>query len=280
MGTTNLAQDLRSKLAAPAILLAPGIYDAFSAYRAQEAGFEAVFASGSALAATHLARPDIGLLTASETAEIIARIADRVDIPVFADADQGFGNAFMVSRSVRLLERAGVVGIQIEDQKEVKPSSEPLSRPLIETAMMVGKIEAARDALINQDIVISARTDAMSSEGFEAALERVSAYIEAGADMIFVESLTTRDEMTRLVEHVGGAVPLLHNLLRPGDEVTAASEVEQIGYSMALFPGTALGAVGAALDDAFGALRSNPTLPENAAPVVDRLGAKPFLSRD
>ncbi|MEO9467309.1 isocitrate lyase/PEP mutase family protein [Parasphingorhabdus sp.] len=274
----GIAAKLRARLQQSEIVVAPGVYDALSAYRADTAGFEAVFVSGSALAATHLARPDIGLLTASETAEIVARIADRIAVPMFVDADQGFGNQFSVARTVRALERAGAAAIQIEDQQEVKPAAKPLSRPLIASEAMVDKIRAARDCLHDSETIISARSDAMSTEGFERALDRAHAYADAGADMIFVESLTTRDQMERLVSEMGGKVPLLHNLLRADDEVTDAQTVEAIGFSVALFPGTALAAVGAALDDGFAKLISTPRL-DMAGSAVDRVGAAEYLNQ-
>ncbi|MEM8917410.1 MAG: isocitrate lyase/PEP mutase family protein [Pseudomonadota bacterium] len=269
------AAALRMRLRQTPILVAPGIYDAFSAWRAEQAGFEAVFVSGSALAATHLGRPDIGLLTVSETADIVARIADRVSIPLFVDADQGFGNAHMVARSVRMLERAGASAIQIEDQQEVKPADAALSRPLVSTEVMVDKIRSARDALTDVQTMISARSDAMSTEGLEKALDRAQAYVEAGADMIFIESLTTRGEMERLTDSFAGRIPLLHNLLRPDDEVTTAAEAEALGYSVALFPGVAVGAVGTALEDRFVQLMQEPALPDAKA-LVDPVGAKDF----
>lgn len=274
----TLAQTLRSRLQQRDIVVAPGVYDAFSAYRAEAAGFEAVFVSGSALAATHLGRPDIGLLTASETADIVARIGDRINIPMFVDADQGFGNIFAVSRTIKMLERAGASAMQIEDQQEVKPAGNPLSRPLISREAMVDKIKAARDALIDQETIISARSDAMTTEGFESAVERAHVYAEAGADMVFVESLTKFEQMEELVRQIDGKVPLLHNLLRETDEVSDAQTVEQLGYSVALFPAIALGAVGAALDKGFADLKTSPQLGDGG-PKIDRIGAGAYLKQ-
>lgn len=272
----SLARKLRTRIAQREIIIAPGIYDALSAYRTEAAGFEAVFASGSSLAATHLARPDIGLLSLTETTEIVGRITERISIPLLVDVDQGFGNDYTVARMVKLFERAGVAALQMEDQLEVKAAAAPLSRPLVSTEVMVGKIKAARDALVDQDIIISARSDAMSNEGFEAAMDRAHAYAEAGADMIFVESLTKREQMEELVRQLGGKVPLLHNLLRIGDEVTDAATVEEIGYSLALFPAVALAAVGEALDHSLRALKSRPRLNQNG-PKADRIGAGEYL---
>tara|TARA_R110000765_G_scaffold317283_1_gene409611 strand:+ start:226 stop:1050 length:825 start_codon:yes stop_codon:yes gene_type:complete len=272
----SLARKLRTRLEQREIIVAPGVYDALSAYRTEAAGFEALFASGSSLAATHLARPDIGLLSLTETTEIVGRITERISIPLLVDVDQGFGNDYTVARTVKLFERAGVAALQMEDQLEVKAAEAPLSRPLVSTEVMVGKIKAARDALVDQDIIISARSDAMSSEGFEAAMDRAHAYVEAGADMIFVESLTKREQMEELVRQLGGKVPLLHNLLRNDDEVTDAATVEEIGYSLALFPAVALAAVGEALDHSLRALKSQPCLGE-IGPKIDRIGAVEYL---
>jgi 2-methylisocitrate lyase-like PEP mutase family enzyme len=257
----NQPAKLRRRLAEDAIIVAPGIYDALSAFRAEAAGFEAVFVSGSALAATHLARPDIGLMTASETADIVAR----------------FGNTFAVARTVKAFERAGASAIQIEDQQEVKSAKEPLSRPLITAEKMADKIKAAKDALVNQDMIISARTDAVSSEGFEAALERAHIYAEAGADLLFVESLSQRSQMEELVRQIERRVPLLHNFLRPQDEVNDAATAQTIGYSVALFPSTALSAIGSALDDSLSALARSPRL-ETTSTAPDRIGARDFLA--
>lgn len=254
------APKLRGLIAAPEILVVPGVYDAFSAFRAQQAGFQAVFVSGSALATMHLARPDVGLLTLTETVDIVGRIAERIDVPLFVDADQGFGNALLVARAVHVLERAGAAGIQIEDQMETKPASAPLSRPLVDPGVMVDKIKAALDARRDHATMISARSDAMTAESFDRALERAHLYADAGADMIFVESLNTRAQMVRLVAELGHKVPLLHNFLRSADEVRLAVTAAQIGYGMALFPGAVVAAVGQALDDAFSSLKAAPQI--------------------
>ena len=271
------AKTLRALVAAPEILVTPGVYDAFSAFRAQEAGFKAVFVSGSALATMHLGRPDIGLLTLSEIAEVTSRIADRISIPLFVDADQGFGNAYMAARTMQLLERSGASGIQIEDQLDTKPSGDPLGRPLIPAADMIDKIKAMLDARQDEAVMVGARTDAVSTEGVEAALDRAIAYADTGADMIFVENLKTRSDMQRLVAMIGTQKPLLHNLLRNGEEVQDAKTLQDLGYSHALFPDVAVQAVGAAIDDAFVALVANPSLVDRGK-QPDRIGAAAYLS--
>jgi 2-methylisocitrate lyase-like PEP mutase family enzyme len=271
-----IAEALRRRLAEPRILVAPGVYDALSACQAENAGFEAAFVSGSALAAAHLGRPDVGLLTLSETAGVVGRIAERVGIPLLVDADQGFGNALGVARSVRVLEQAGAAAIQIEDQLEVKPASDPLSRPLVPLAAMLDKLAAALDAR-RTGALISARTDAMSSLGFDAALERAHAFAEAGADIVFIESLTRRDHMERLAGVLGQKVPLLHNLLRADDEVTDAATAQAIGFRIALFPAVAIRAAGAALTQALAQLAASPRV-EAGAPPPDAIGAAAWLA--
>jgi 2-methylisocitrate lyase-like PEP mutase family enzyme len=274
---SDKTQKLRAAIAAPDILVAPGVYDALSAYLAEQEGFQAVFVSGSSLATTHLARPDIGLLDMSEIAEIIARIADRISIPVLVDGDQGFGNAMSVDRTVRAFERAGASAIQIEDQLEVKPAGEASNRPLISTEAMVAKIKTAQDARSNDAFIISARTDAVTTAGIDEALRRAHAYVAAGADMIFVEGLLTHADMERLVAEIGDAAPLLHNLLRPNDEISDAGTLETMGYKVALFPGVAVQAVGAALEEAFSELAKIARVGKEIAP--DRIGTAEYLTR-
>jgi 2-methylisocitrate lyase-like PEP mutase family enzyme len=271
------AKTLRDLIAAPDILIAPGVYDAFSAYRAEAAGCKAVFISGSALAAAHLGRPDIGLLTASEIADITGRIADRVSIPLLVDADQGFGNAYMAARTMQLLERAGAAAVQIEDQLDTKPTATPQARPLVPTKEMVAKIKAALDVRRNADIILSARTDAMHSESLDAALDRAAAYAEAGADMIFVENVTKLPDIARLVSLFSGKQPLLYNFFRSTDDVRDAKTAETLGYSVALFPQVAVAAAGAALDDGFATLLKAPRIADGAG-LPDRIGAATYLA--
>lgn len=273
----SLATTLRALISAPQILVTPGVYDAFSAYRAQEAGFKAVFVSGSALAAMHLGRPDIGLLTLGEIAEVTGRIAERVSIPLFVDADQGFGNAYMAARTMQVLERSGASGVQIEDQLDTKPCNDPLGRPLVPLPVMLDKIRAMLDARTDEAVVVSARTDAVTTEGVDAALDRAAAYADAGADMIFVENLRARRDMERLVALIGPKKPLLHNLLRVGEDVQDAATLEAIGYSVALFPGVAVQAAGAALDDAFSRLIADPRIVDSGK-QPDRIGSAAYLA--
>ncbi len=163
---------LRSRLAAPPILVAPGVYDALTAHLAERAGFSAVYVSGAGIAYTRLGRPDIGLVAMSEVADTVALIRDRVGSHLIVDADTGYGNALNVARTVRLFERAGANAIQIEDQAFPKRCGHLDDKTLIPAQEMVGKIKAALDARHSRETLVIARTDAVAVEGFEPAIAR------------------------------------------------------------------------------------------------------------
>ncbi len=265
---TSMRAKLREGLAGGRLMRAPGVFDTLSGVLAEQAGFEAVFLSGSALAWSHLARPDIGLLSASEVATILMRLSDRIGIPVLVDADSGFGNAIQVTRTVRQFEAAGAAGIQIEDQAEIKSPGAPTGRPLVPLEAMVGKLKAALDARRHDDTLISARTDAVSSVGFDEALRRAAAYIDAGADLIFVESLSEPAEIQRLVRELGGARPLVHNIMEGGvSPLTSATAAGEAGFSLILFPGAVIQATARAGQDA---LRALAAAERPSRPVFDR----------
>ena len=260
--------DLATRLRKAPILVAPGVYDPLSALVAEAAGCEAVFVSGACVAMTHLARPDVGLVTASELADVVARICDRVSLPVFVDADQGFGNAAHVQRTVRALERAGAAAIQIEDQVAVKPASALRTRPLITSAEMVGKLHAAQDARRDEGFLISARTDACSTVGIADALARGEAYVAAGCDLLFIEGVKSAVGTTAIATQFGGRVPLVINLLEGGGAPFAdAAAAQEGGFALALFPATAMGAATYALGTAYSALVSKGT----SADVAERM---------
>ena len=247
---------LRARLSTGPILVAPGVWDALSALLAERAGFECVFLSGAALSFTRLARPDFGLMTASELADTAARICDRVAVPLFVDADQGYGNALNLQRTVRMLERAGVAGVQIEDQVATKPLGQVRERPLVPIAEMVGRIKAAQDARISDALLISARTDAPSSQPFAETLRRCEAYLEAGCDLLFAEGIGSVAEAEELATRFGKQVPLVHNLLEGGPSpYRAASELDVIGYRLALLPGAGVGTMAKAVGDLYAAAR-------------------------
>lgn len=222
-------------------LLAPGVYDALSALLAQRGNAEAVYLSGASIAYTRFARPDIGLVTMTEVAEVIAAIADRIEIPMMVDADNGFGNALNVQRTVRTFERAGAAALQLEDQTMPKRCGHLAGKTLIPTSEMVGKIRAACDARATEETLIIARTDAIAVEGFEPALDRAEGYLEAGADVLFIEAPRTVEEMFAITKQFGGRIPLLANMVEGGNTpIMNTTELEDVGYNIAIFPGGAV----------------------------------------
>lgn len=245
---------MRARLRQKRILLAPGVYDALTALLAEQAGFEALYLSGASIAYTRLGRPDIGLVTASEVADTLTNIRERVSLPVIVDADTGFGNALNTIRTVRMFERAGASAIQLEDQLAPKRCGHLDGKTLVSAAEMTGKIRAALDT--RKDALIVARTDAVAVEGLEPALERAARYAEAGADVLFIEALRSVADMKQAAARFGGKVPLLANMVEGGKTpVLPAAELEAIGYSIAIFPGGTVRSVAFSLQEYFSVLR-------------------------
>ncbi len=229
---------LKSRLLSGPTLLAPGCYDALSALLIEQAGFEALYLSGASVSYTQLGRPDIGLVSFDELAGIVGRIRERVDLPLIVDADTGFGSALNVRRTVRLLERMGAAAIQIEDQVFPKRCGHLAGKALIPTEEMVGKLMAACDIRHSDETLIIARTDAIAVEGFDAALDRAEAYLEAGADLLFVEAPRSLEEMDRIVERFRGRVPLLANMVEGGTTpIRTLDELSESGFDIVISPG-------------------------------------------
>lgn len=259
---------LRTRLQAPEILVAPGIYDGLTAATAAEAGFKALYLSGAAVAYTRLGRPDIGLTSVTEMTETMALIRDRVDLPVIVDADTGFGNALNAQRTMRLYERAGASALQVEDQTFPKRCGHLSDKSLIPSGEMVGKIAAMADARASEETLIIARTDAIAVEGFDAALDRANAYIEAGADVLFIEAPRSGDELREIPKHFNGRVPLLANMVEGGaTPLQGASDLEAIGYSIVIFPGGIVRALAKTAGEYYASLMANGS----NRPFADRM---------
>jgi len=240
-----IAESLHSRLARKPIVVAPGVYDAFTALVAAQAGFATLYVSGAAIAYTRLGRPDIGLVSMSEVAQTVAMIRDRVASHLIVDADTGYGNALNVARTVREFERVGANAIQIEDQDFPKRCGHLNGKALIPAAEMCGKLRAALDARRARDTLIAARTDAIAVEGFERAIERAIMYGEAGADMLFVEAPKTRDDLARMAGALSGQAPLMANMVEGGKTPPlSAAELEAIGFALVIFPGGIVRAFG------------------------------------
>lgn len=247
--------DFAARLSSGSILVAPGVYDPLSALLARQAGAEALFVSGAAVAMTQLGRPDFGLTTATEMVDCVARIVDRVELPVIVDGDQGFGNAAHLQRFVRGLCRAGAAAVQIEDQVAVKRIADIRARPLVPKGEMVGRIKVAQDARTHDGFLISARTDALTTTDLSNALDRAEAYVEACCDLLFFESVKSAADADTIVTRFGGRVPLVINLLENGGAPFAnAAEAGRAGFALALFPVTGMGAAAHAMRAAYAAL--------------------------
>jgi 2-methylisocitrate lyase-like PEP mutase family enzyme len=257
---TSAASSLADRLRQPQALLAPGVYDALTALMAQQAGFEALYLSGGAVAYTQLGRSDVGLTTASETADVLARITDRVALPVIVDADTGYGNALNVQRTVRAFERAGAAMIQLEDQTFPKRCGHLDGKRLVSTQEMCGKLKAALDARTSSSTLILARTDAVAVEGLNAALERAEAYAACGADALFIEALRTPQDMDLACARFATRLPLLANMIEGGKSpVQSAAELGERGFKIVIFPGGTARFVAAQLQRYFGSLRTHET---------------------
>ena len=228
----------KQRLTAGGPVLAPGAFDALSALLIEQAGFEAIYVSGASVAYTQLGRPDIGLVSFDQLADVVARMRERVELPILVDADTGYGNALNVRRTVKTLERFGATAIQLEDQSFPKRCGHLAGKGLVSLEEMVGKVKAACDARTDEATLIIARTDAIAVEGFEPALARASAYLEAGADVLFVEAQRSLDEMRRVVSAFGGRVPLLANMVEGGKTpIQSVDELGDLGFRLVISPG-------------------------------------------
>ena len=247
---------LRKRLTAPDILIAAGVYDGLTAALATDAGFEALYLSGAAVAYTRLGRPDIGLSTASEMTDTMALIADRTDLPVIMDADTGFGNALNARRTMQSYERAGASALQVEDQTYPKKCGHLSDKSLIPKEEMAGKIAAMADAR-RHDTLIIARTDAIAVEGFDAAIDRAGSYIDAGADVLFIEAPRDSGELSRIADTFKGRVPLLANMVEGGaTPISSATTLEDMGFDIVIFPGGIVRALARSAQDYYASLKA------------------------
>jgi 2-methylisocitrate lyase-like PEP mutase family enzyme len=250
---------LSTRLTRKPIVVAPGVYDAFTALVAERAAFRTLYVSGAAIAYTRLGRSDIGLVSMSEVADVIGAIRDRVAADLIVDADTGYGNALNVARTVRLFERAGANAIQIEDQSFPKRCGHLDEKRLVPAAEMAGKIKAALDARQSRDTLVIARTDAIEVEGFDKAIERALSYRDVGADMLFVEAPKTQAELERITPALGG-VPLMANMVEGGKTpLLTAAELEALGFALVIFPGGIVRALGQMASEYYASLAAHGT---------------------
>lgn len=228
---------LRKVMAQGGLIPLAGVFDALSACLLERSGLQVAYVSGYCVSAARLGQPDVGYLTLTEMIETAARIADRVEIPVICDGDDGYGNHLNVARLVRGLERAGVAGVQIEDQVSPKRCGHMAGKRVVSKADMIAKIQAAIETRQDPDFIIIARTDALAVNGYADALDRAYAYAEAGADVIFVEALETPAQMAEVPRVIPR--PTVFNWALGGRSPTPpAAEIEALGYRFIQNPDT------------------------------------------
>jgi 2-methylisocitrate lyase-like PEP mutase family enzyme len=272
---------LRSLAEARRGVLVPGAFNALSARVIEDLGFDAIYVTGAGVTNMWFGLPDQGFMGLHEIADHTARIRDAVSLPLIVDADTGFGNALNVRHTVRVLERAGADCIQFEDQVAPKRCGHFSGKDVISTEEAVSKIKAAVDARTDSDLLIMARTDAAATQGFEAAIERAQRFSEAGADILFVEVVTTADEIRALPQRL--AKPQLMNMVIGGKTpIFGADELAGLGYGIVLYANAALQGAVAGMQKALTVLRETKRVDEDPALVVpfaerQRLVRKPEL---
>ena len=258
---------LRELLASPGIVPAPGAYDCLSAAVIERAGFPVVYMTGAGTSISRTGYPDIGLTTMSEMVANAAAIARTVSVPVIADADTGYGDVLQVQRTIREYERAGVAGIHIEDQESPKRCGHLDDKRVVPQEEMVRKLRAALDAREDDDFAIIARCDALAVTGWDDALRRCEAYVEAGADVLFLEAIQTREQAMDVTARFD--VPVLYNYVETGKSpLLPVSELEALGFKLVIFPISAMLAALRTMTDLMRELRETGT---TAHLVADRM---------
>ena len=276
---------LRQLLREPEIIVAPGAYDCLTAKLIERHGFPAVYMTGAGTALTRLGKPDLGFATLSEMAANAAVMAATVSIPLIADADTGYGGALNVYRTVREYERAGVAALHLEDQVFPKRCGHLDGKQVVPAEEMVIKLRAAVEARSDEDFVLIARTDALAVTGLDDTLRRCQAYAEAGADVLFVEAVRTREEIHRVVREVD--VPLLYNFVEHGKSpLLPVAELHRLGFKLVIFPGSVMLAMVPLVNELLGAIRQHGTTAElldrmtNVGELFETMGLSEMLALD
>jgi len=249
-----------------------GTINAFSALLAQKCGYRALYVSGAGVANASFGLPDLGITNLNDVCEDVRRVTSATDLPVLVDADTGWGAAFNIARTVRDLTRAGAAGMHIEDQVQAKRCGHRPGKALVAGDEMADRIKAAVDARLDDRFVVMARTDAHAVEGQQAALERATSYVAAGADMIFAEALTTLDEYRQFTQAV--PVPVLGNITEFGKTpLFTTRELADAGVRLALYPLSAFRASAKAALNVYNILRERGTQQD----VVDTMQTRAEL---
>lgn len=247
---------IRKALKDGEFVLAPGVFELISALIADRAGFPALYVTGYGTVASALGLPDAGLATYSDMLDRISLICERTNTPVIADADTGYGGLLNVAHTVRGYEQAGVTAIQLEDQEFPKKCGHTPNRRVVPLEDMVKKIEVAVDSRRSDDFLIIARTDSRTGLGIDEAIRRGKAFAEAGADVVFVESPESEEEMKRIAGEIDA--PLFANMVNGGrTPLLSADRLKELGFSIAIHPAVGFLAMGAALEKAYADLKAN-----------------------
>ena len=261
-----MTHSLKDKLTADELLVAPGVFDMISAKVADSMGFDCLYMTGYGVVASYLGLPDAGLATYSDMLNRVETIAGGTKTPVIADGDTGYGGLLNVEHTVRGYEKAGAAGIQLEDQEFPKKCGHTPGRKVIPLEDMILKIRVAADTRDSSDMLIVARTDARTTLGLDEALRRAEAFAKAGADVLFVESPESEEEMRTINERFD--LPTLANMVEGGrTPVLSKQALEEIGYSIAIFPATGFLAVGATLKAAYGTLKTEGSTDKIETPL-------------
>jgi len=269
-----MAATLKALLAADEFIVAPGVFEMFSAKIADRMGFKALYMTGYGISASHLGLADAGLVTYRDMVERARTIAQGTRTPLIADADTGFGGLLNVRETVRGYEAAGVQAIQIEDQETPKKCGHTPNRRVVPLADAVKRVEVAVEARRSSDFLIIARTDARTGMGMDEAIRRARAFARAGADILFVESPESEEEFKRiggeLRGSLAGGAKLLANMVPTGrSPLLAAAKLKGYGFSIAIYPSAGMGAACFALESAFSYLKKNQTLEGSTVPAYD-----------
>jgi methylisocitrate lyase len=263
---------LRAAVAQERPLQVVGTVNAYSALLAERAGFRAIYLSGAGVANASFGLPDLGITSLNDVCEDVRRIASATELPLLVDADTGWGAAFNISRTISDLVRSGAAGCHLEDQVQAKRCGHRPGKALVTSGEMVDRLKAAVDGRTDDQFVIMARTDAHAVEGQQAAIDRALRYVEAGADMIFAEALTTLDEYRQFTSAV--KVPVLANITEFGKTpLFTVAELASVGVGLVLYPLSAFRAMSRAAEAVYGALRKEGT----QKAVLDRMQTRSEL---
>jgi 2,3-dimethylmalate lyase len=262
--------NLRAVLSAGDFIVAPGVFEMFSAKIADRMGFKALYMTGYGISGSHLGVADAGLVTYRDMVERARTIAEGTKTPLIADADTGFGGLLNVRETVRGYEAAGVQAIQIEDQEMPKKCGHTPNRRVVPLEDAVKRVEVAVEARRSDDFLIVARTDARTGLGLDEAIRRARAFARAGADILFVEAPESREEFVRIGAELGGEAKLLANMVPTGrSPMLSAQTLERCGFSIAIYPSAGMGAACAALEGAYGWLHAKGSLEGSPVPAFD-----------